>query len=234
MKFVLIYFDKRHSIPAEAKLKELGECVSYFGGDVYANSVASCDYIVSLGGDGTLLKAAQFAIKFDKPLIGINSGHLGFLCAFQAENLEALTLEAIKALKVSERTLLECDGHLAVNDVCILKKDPGKTIATDVKGIEAWRGDGVIVSTATGSTSYNESAGGEVLDPESRNIIVTAVCPHFAKTRTKTLDGDSVVVNVSPDSDACLVIDGKIVGDAIGELTVRRAEKKLKLLVPLR
>lgn len=230
MKFVLIYFDDRLRALAEAKLREMGDCFPCFGEAVDEDEVASCDYIVSLGGDGTLLKAAQFAIRHNKRLIGINAGHLGYLCALEGDSLPRLTLDDIEHLHESPRTLLECNGRIAINDVCVLKKNPGRTVTVEAQGIETWKGDGVIVSTATGSTSYNEAAGGYVLPPLSEEIVVTAVCPHFSKHRSVKVKDGKVTLKMNYSTNGCLVIDGVVLGDAVGDIDIIRSDKKLRLM----
>lgn len=194
------------------------------------HSISDCDIIVSIGGDGTLLRMGQSAIKYDKPLVGINAGHLGYLCAFKMEEVSKLTIDDFKKLKETKRTLVEYAGELGINDICILKENPTRSIEVRVKNIGTWKGDGVIISTATGSTSYNQAAGGPIIDPLSTDLIVTPICPHFAKEGPKIVSDNQIILEVDERTSALISVDNRIIGPAFGEIVIKRSQKRLRLL----
>jgi len=158
---------------------------------------ASTEMIIVLGGDGTLLSAARQTAVSGTPLLGVNVGHLGFLTELEQDDLFA-ELPAILAgdCELDERMMLACETHrpgaptqryLALNDVVVAKGPFARIIQ-----LRAWAGsalaasylgDGVIVSTPTGSTAYSLSAGGPVLHPQVQEIILTPICPHSFSCR---------------------------------------------------
>lgn len=215
-----------------SKLKENGEIVfNYLSkiGEV-TSSLSECDIIVSVGGDGTLLNTGKKAIAYDKPIVGINAGHLGYLCAFKIEEIASLSLNDFLSLKESHRTLIEYNGEVAINEICVLKANPVQSIEVGIKGIATWKGDGLIVSTATGSSSYNQSAGGPILDPLSTDLVVTPVCPHFSKVGPQIIKDDAVVVNVSNRTKALLTVDTKVIGEVNEPVVIKKSNKVLRLL----
>lgn len=198
-----------------------------------------CDLIVSLGGDGAVLRAAQLAIAADKPLIGINSGRLGFLCAIPFIGIQHFYV-LLDSCNITERALLECSykdaTYYALNDVTIGKPNFGETvdltICVDNEGIGKVRGDGLIISTPTGSTAYNRSAGGPLLDPESSSILMTPICSRNSITRPVVL-GDKRVISVTERQDcAQLYVDGKPIGTLNSEVTIRKSARTLALYAP--
>ena len=212
-----------------------------FGSDTYAGNAGDCGLIVAIGGDGTVLRASQLAYEYDKPIVGINTGRLGYLCALETGELEHAGPDIFDSLTVSSRMLLSfChDGkeRAALNDVVVSKSSFGTSVALQVSlnGEEyaLWRGDGVITATSTGSTSYNMSAGGPVMDPSLDAMIVTPVCPHFSVTRSTVISPDcSVTIKLqpSPDNSANIFADGVEIGKLQDELTVCRSERRLSLL----
>ncbi|MCR4879610.1 MAG: NAD(+)/NADH kinase [Bacilli bacterium] len=215
-----------------AKTLDLDKAVrGYFSnlGEI-TDLIDEADVLVSIGGDGTLLTLAQKAIKYDKPLLGINAGHVGYLCAYKIEELSYLGIDDFKKLKESKRTLIEVDNHYAVNDICILKENPIQAIDVDVKDIAFWKGDGVIVSTATGSSSYNLSAGGPLLQSESTDLIVTPICPNHPKKGPQIIKGEEIIINVSNRTPALLSYDNNILGPIENTVIIKRSKKTLKLL----
>ncbi len=194
------------------------------------SSVEDADLIVSIGGDGTLLGVALLAIKYNKPLVGINAGHLGYLCAFKIEELSSLSIDDFKSLKETNRTLIEYNGHIAINDVCVLKGNPVQSIEVNVRNVGFWKGDGVIVSTATGSSSYNKSAGGPLLEQESSYLIVTPICPINPKQGYKIIKEDKVVIDISHRTATVISVDNNLIEEVPDTIEVRRSDKKLRLL----
>ncbi len=163
---------------------------------------AAADRLVSVGGDGTMLRSAQRAIACQKEIFGVNTGRLGFLCAFDIRRPELITAEALQTLEASPRSVLEvsCSSRpgerwLAVNDLVVSKGALSKTVclrvSADERQIGAYRGDGVIVATPTGSTAYSLSAGGPVVDPSLDVMLLTPICSHSFFSGSVVLDGSS-------------------------------------------
>ena len=220
MKFYLNSKTKLNEEIVASALNKFGEVV---------NDPTKCDIIVSVGGDGTFLKAGKIAIKYDKPIFGINAGNLGYLCAFKIEDIDKITIDDIKKLQLSERTLIEYNDNIAINDICVLKEIPVNSIEVSYKNMK-WKGDGIIVSTATGSSSYNESAGGPILEPKSRDLIVTPICPHFSKYPYQIVKEDLVELDISDDDPAIITCDNVVLGNIEGKVLIKKSDKTLKVL----
>ena len=221
MKFYLVTKAKENEQIVKQYLNEIGEVVP---------SISDCDVIVSIGGDGTLLQVGKLAIENDKPLIGINAGHLGYLCAFKIEEISKLKIDDFVQLKETKRTLIEYNGKVAINDICVLKGNPVQSIEVEVKNVAFWKGDGVIVSTATGSSSYNQAAGGPLLEPSSSDLIVTPICPHFSKQGYKVIKDKQVEIFVNDRTPALLSVDNEIIGPIAGPVVIKKSLKQLRLL----
>lgn len=184
----------------------------------------NCDIIITIGGDGTLIKHAKEASKFSKLCLGINTGNLGFLA-----NVDKDTVEMLKKLKTGDyttesRMMLEVtakkDGNIiysgtALNDAVVSSERVARIadIKLSVSGDEiAYRADGVIVSTPTGSTAYSMSAGGPIIDPSVRCLTVTPVCSHSLTARPMILSENSKIdigVQNTSRAKAVLSVDGQ-------------------------
>lgn len=213
------------------------DSINLYGNNEYDRFPSEdCDIIVSLGGDGSVLRAAQTAIAADKPLIGINSGRLGYLCSIEYSEITDFN-DAISHLEISPRYLLEFSYEnnkiYVLNDVIVAKNYFGETVDLTVR-IDTVndfkvRGDGLIIATPTGSTAYNLSSGGPMLDAESDSFVLTPICPHGSFPHSVVL-GRRHIVSISERSNSAAVYaDGNNVGIINGELQVRVSEKKLKL-----
>ena len=202
-----------------------------------------CDVIVALGGDGTVLRAAKTALDDDLPLLGINAGRLGYLCALNESDLDSLEESVLSRLTVSERTVLEFewDGvtHRVVNELIIAKGDFGTTLdVTATVGNHPprmWQGDALLLVTPTGSSAYNRSAGGPYLYPDCGCFGLTPVCPTGAE-RVPVVFSDAQPVVLSARArmngqEARLYADGVFVGCLTEEIAVRKSERRLKLLI---
>jgi NAD+ kinase len=192
---------------------------------------------VSLGGDGTFLRVVRLAAEVDVPVLGVNFGRLGYLPDLGPDQVrEALTKVFEEKAVIEERCALDVtitdpsqddapSVLLALNEVVIEKIDFGHTVrlTTCVDGEEAltYSADGLIVATPMGSTAYNLSAGGPILAPTLRAMVVTPVAPHFSLDRSLVLtDDQEVCVKVAPDRAGALVIDGQDVGRLHPDATV--------------
>lgn len=222
MKFFLISKFKENYQIVKDYLSKVG---------TVTDSILECDIIVSIGGDGTLLNAGKKAIEFDKPVLGINAGHLGYLCAFKIDEISSLNKEDFINLKESPRTLIEYQNNIAINDICVLKANPAQSIEVDVNKVARWKGDGVIISTATGSSSYNQSAGGPLLDPLSDELVVTPVCPHFSSIGSQIIKDNEIKINVSLRNPFVVTIDNKVINEVKEEIIINKSNKKLRLLI---
>ncbi|MEO0202988.1 MAG: NAD(+)/NADH kinase [candidate division WOR-3 bacterium] len=161
-----------------------------------------CDVIISLGGDGTLLRCSK---KFKKPIIGIKLGKLGFLTFFSIDEIEDIKnalLNGIYYLDRRDRLKLYIDGievDSALNDFSV-NTVSGKGIEITIKTrnsvITSFYGDGVIISSPSGSTAYNLSANGPILHPSVKAYIITPICPHNLSARPIVLPKE-IIINVS-------------------------------------
>ena len=175
------------------------------------------------------------------PLLGINSGRLGFLCALEVSELSALTAEKLQAMPVEERTMLSIrftgQTRLALNDVVIARSRLAGTLSAAVtRGGEQllkFRGDGMIVATPTGSTAYSRSAGGPVLTPDSGCFSLTPICAHTPGTAPIVVpDGDTYMVSITDTGrdSADVLADGVPLGSLNEPLSIRRHDQNLRLL----
>jgi NAD+ kinase len=197
--------------------------------DLGAVDLSDTTVAVSLGGDGTFLRVVRLAATGNVPVLGVNFGRVGYLPDLSPGQVRgALSKVFDGTATIEDRCALEVvisdrspdDGVpalLALNEVVIEKIDFGHTVrlATWVDGTEAltYSADGLIVATPTGSTAYNLSAGGPILAPTLRAMVVTPVAPHFSLDRSLVLtDTQEVRVEVAPDRSGALVIDGADVG----------------------
>jgi NAD+ kinase len=197
--------------------------------DAARANMPGTDLLLSIGGDGTMLRAARAAVPHETLLLGVNLGRLGFLTELDLQGARERLPEVIAgAGRVESRAMLHAevvvpesaDGgeievrHDALNDVVVGRATLGRTlqIAVSVDGarLADLRADGVIVATATGSTAYSLSAGGPVLPPESRDILLTALSPHLAPRNPVLLPPSAVVqLELAPGQQATLSIDGE-------------------------
>ncbi len=194
------------------------------------------DMILSLGGDGSVLRAAKLALQVGKPLLGINSGRLGYLCAVSFNDLEKFN-EILPALAISDRALLETEINgktmTAVNDILVAKQNFGETVdllvRVDEENTIRVRGDGLIFATPTGSTAYSLSAGGPILSSDVAGYVMTPICAHASFTHPVVL-GPSQNVNVSERNKAAgLYADGVLCGTIDTPVIIRLSDKTLAL-----
>jgi len=158
----------------------------------------SFDFFISIGGDGTMLRAATFVKSKNIPIVGVNAGRLGFLANVQQESIEKLLPNLFNGnYKLSQRTLLslECypdpcnifDLNFALNEITVARNNTTSmiTIETCLNGeyLTSFWADGLIISTPTGSTGYNLSCGGPVITPESQCLVITPIAPHNLNVR---------------------------------------------------
>lgn len=217
-----------------------------FGADI-DDIMATCDVVLAIGGDGTVIRFAKYAAKFEKPILGINFGRVGFVAGIEKDELDKLEQLADGRYDVQKRSLLEVkvdkNGDIqafwAFNDAVIYKGESAKIIDFSVVFKEnevcSYCADGVIVATPTGSTAYSLSAGGPIVDPELDCVLLTPVCAHSLFSRPIIFSGsDFVVINSTTreETGVFLSIDGNNVL-SLGEfdrVEVRSAAKKVNMV----
>ncbi len=166
-----------------------------------------CDLLIAIGGDGTMLNAAQTASTYGAPLLGINLGHIGFLTDIVPEEMEDRLDEVFSGHYSEEKRFqlscsVERDGHIleeytAFNDIVIQKWNIARLIEikTSIDGqfVHSQRSDGIIIATPTGSTAYSLSGGGPILHPSLQAMVLVPVCPHTLTNRPLVVDCDSKI-----------------------------------------
>jgi len=205
-------------------------------------AVRSASLVISLGGDGTLLRVAQTAAPEGVPILGVNMGHMGFMAELEEGELPRLVEAASGNYERSERMMLDVElrrggktiyAGTALNDAVIT--GVVHTVHLDAlrngSAITSFSGDGLILATPTGSTAYSMSAGGPLVEPTAENIILTPICPHALAIRAFVMTPDgSVTVRLGnlTEKDAVLSLDG---GTAItlrekDEVVARKSQYK--------
>jgi NAD+ kinase len=203
------------------------------------------DVVVSFGGDGTMLSAVQQMLNTEVPIMGFNVGKLGFLAEFSVAELDKSLENLINGdYRVVDRTCLETeiDGntYYALNDFVIEKRDISQMITvktyTDEHYVGDYTGDGVVISTPTGSTAYSLSCNGPIIAPSTNVLCITPISPHSLTLRPLVVpDVTEIRIQVqSNDRHAILVADGKVKRSLEhGEdIVFRLSEAKIKLIKP--
>jgi NAD+ kinase len=182
------------------------------------------DLMISLGGDGTMLRAGHLCGPSSLPILGINLGHFGFLTEVRKDQWQEVLPRLIEGAYWLERRMMLCaeqwrgDQHLGtwevLNEVVVSRGQlvrPVHLIANvDGRFLATYVADALIASTATGSTAYSLAAGGPILPPELRNILLVAVAPHLSIDRAIVLaEGSTVSISVHTDHQAVLSVDGQ-------------------------
>ncbi len=208
---------------AQDKAEILANC---FRGSCPIDTLKKADFAVVFGGDGTILSAARELCEASVPVIGVNVGKLGFLAEFAPVELQQQFDRIIKdSSLINKRMILDCRvrskdaesfSSTAINDVVIAAGAPFSMIELkmSVQGqpLASCIGDGVIISTPTGSTAYSLSAGGPILSANLSVIVITPVCPHSLSFRPIVIDADSVVeiLPVRVNEGTTITLDGQV------------------------
>ena len=208
----------------------------------------SFDILISIGGDGTILRAATYVRDSGIPILGVNAGRLGFLAKVQKENIGSfLQLVLEKKYTISKRTLLsletspvdsiEKEINFAMNEVTVSRKDTTSmiTIETFLNGeyLNSYWADGLIISTPTGSTGYSLSCGGPVLTPDVASLVITPIAPHNLNARPLVIPDDTEIkLRVSGREEQYLVsLDSRITSiNNNTELTIRKTPFKINMV----
>lgn len=216
------------------------------GLEVFEGNNFTADMVLSIGGDGTFLKAASRVGKKEIPILGINTGRLGFLADILPDQMEDAFDEIYQGNYLAEprRVLkLTCNGHVlkgypyGLNEIAVLKRDTSSmiTIHACINGepLNTYQADGLIVSTPTGSTGYSLSVGGPILVPQSGTISLTAVAPHSLNVRPIVIRDDwEITLDVESRSHNFLIaVDGRSETCREGtRLTIRRADYCVRIV----
>lgn len=205
-----------------------------------------CDIIIAIGGDGTILKASAYASSFNKPLMGINTGRLGFMASMEIDELDMLSRLKTRDYTVETRMMIDAavmrdskiiSEHTALNDVVISRpysKITDYTVFTDGIAVSSIRSDGMVFATPTGSTAYALSAGGPILEPCTECIQLTPICPHslFSRTMVFTAERTLEVRHYAEDDLVYFSVDGKKNCQILKNdtLIIKKSLKKLRLI----
>ena len=233
-----VFFTKNNPLSTENKVSE-------------DSIAAAVDLIIAVGGDGTILHAANLAQSQDTPLLGINRGKLGFLADILPNEMLTDITEVINGNYTTEpRMMLEAttirpDGkkflNLALNDVVIQRSDTGRMLDFNTsianQFINSHSGDGLIIATPTGSTAYSLSCGGPIIEPTLDSYVMVPICPHTLSDRPLVLPADKAIeiqLNQKINSKAEITIDGRKICEITPKdtITIAKAAKKTLLIHP--
>lgn len=208
----------------------------------------SFDLLISIGGDGTILRAVSFVRDLAIPIIGINTGRLGFLATIQRNNIESAINNIINGnYQISERSLLtiatipEIEGlfdlNIALNEIAVSRKNTTSMITVETRlnneYLTSYWADGLIVSTPTGSTGYSLSCGGPVITPDADNFVITPIAPHNLNARPLVIpDSTEIKLKVSGRETNYLVsLDSRIATlDNDTVIVIKKASFKIKMI----
>ena len=206
-------------------------------------SFSDCEMLIVLGGDGTILRALDYAIPGDLPSLGVNIGRLGFLCEVERDDVEEDLCRVLDGgYAVDERMTMCIDGFdeqrfFALNEVVIDRSTPEVRIlsleyAANGTTVNHISGDGLIVATATGSTAYSLSAGGPILAPGLDCFVLTPICPHMLNVRPVVLSAsDRITVRLTDDRNgARAVLDSRKLVPIQGEIVIRRSKRNARFI----
>ncbi len=228
----------------DAQTAAYGQVNLYFSREELPDGV---DLVIVLGGDGTLLAAARWIGGRDIPLFAVNLGHLGFLTSIRLEDLYPELERALAGEhRIGRRRMVDCAlvrnndtiaNYSALNDVVITKSELARMIDLDTHVdnhfVAAYKADGLIISTPTGSTAYSLSAGGPVIFPSVNCFCITPICPHMLTNRPVIVPDSSLIHILNHGEDGTyLTIDGQV-GEPLskGDRVVCRASPKTIQLV---
>ena len=224
MKIGIIYKEEDKLISGTAKkviseLKALKHKVTVLN---ETHLPANVQFVMTFGGDGTILRAARLACKKNIPLLSVHLGGLGLLTEISITEIESsLKLIQGKKYSIDSRMMLEAlvlknnrilKSSVALNDVVIGKSSIARTIKLEAfvgnKSIANYVGDGLVISTPTGSTAYNFALNGPILPPHGKSYILSPICPHRAADRSIVLD-EPVMIKIQKGEETLMTVDGQ-------------------------
>ncbi len=219
-----------HTAVSPQDVQRVCEVLRGYGAEVTAASfspgeplpAAKADIVIAIGGDGTIMHVAKQAAPLHLPVLGVNSGNLGFLAGMEMDETGRLQALIDGAYETEERLLLDVtvdgstDTYLAMNEAVVsrgaLSRLVDLTVTCGEKDVMRYRADGVMVATPTGSTAYSLSAGGPVVDPQVPCMLLTPICPHSLYARSYVLPADTTLFIDTADTngETFLTVDGEI------------------------
>jgi len=209
---------------------------------------SSYDALISIGGDGTILRAVTYIKDLAIPIIGINTGRLGFLATIQKDEIESALTEILEGnYKISERSLLSIETstknedieelNFALNEIAVSRRNTTSMITVETKlddeYLTSYWADGLIVSTPTGSTGYSLSCGGPVITPSANNFVLTPIAPHNLNARPLVIpDSTEIKLKVSGREESYLVsLDSRIATLKNNTtITIKKAPFSIKMI----
>ncbi len=254
--FLPVLMERLFSLNTEpfllAEIKSLydNEKVRYFSDR--DTMIKNCDIVITVGGDGTIIHTARYCIEYDKPLLGINFGRVGFVATMEKDEIDTLSRLLTKEYYCENRMMLKvtvetCDGEqqfYAVNDAVIARGSLSRmmdlSVSANNQKICDYRADGIIFATPTGSTAYSLSAGGPVISPDMECILLTPICPHSLFSRSVIFKKSDVITVgniINPDRngseiESFLTVDGQyyipLRNDA--KVIIEKCEKPFRLI----
>ena len=210
--------------------------------------IQNADFVICLGGDGTILHMAKLATRCNVPILGINIGTMGFMAELESTELQQLTKLASGDYTIDSRMMLDVTvqrdrniifHEMCLNDAVVTKGAVARIVHVSVAcdGVQAMEcgGDGIIVATPTGSTGYNLSAGGPIVEPDAQSILITPICAHDLLSRCIVASPERVItleLTRNARRNAFLSVDGgKAIKLSMGDVTtVRKSKKQTKLI----
>lgn len=217
---------------------------------VFTTLDTSFDLFFSVGGDGTILSAVEYVKDTEVPIVGINTGRLGFLATIKKTEIkEAVNQILNDEYHISERTLISIassneiyDGtcfNAALNEVTVSRKNTTSMITIDTyldgEYLTSYWADGLIVSTPTGSTGYSLSCGGPVIVPGSQNLVITPIAPHNLNARPLVISDDTEIKLkvISREQQFLISLDSRIATvDTATEIVIKKTAFKVKMIQP--
>ena len=233
------FINAKIDVVLEENSAKMISCIEYLS---FSRLCKECDFLVSLGGDGTLISVARRSVKYDIAVLGINLGTLGFLTDISFRNVKNFINSLQKDVyKIDKRMMIEASSNLntffAFNDIVISKKSISSMIRIkamiDGKPFNSYYGDGVIISTRTGSSAYNLSAGGPLVHPMTEAFILTPIAPHSLTQRPLVLPASFEIEFTIVDSfGAVVIVDGQEIYQIEQNETIKikMSDKKAKLI----
>ncbi len=211
--------------------------------------IENSDLIICLGGDGSFLKVARKVYKFNLPILGINLGSLGFLAEVDKYEIDSAMARIIAGdFSIEERMMLDVSvkdkdktiySDIALNDIVISRGALSrivhlKTYIND-EFVDTFPGDGLIVSSPTGSTAYSLSAGGPIVEPNIDLMIITPICPHILYSRSFLAEGRSIIKVLISDGSCCdamVTADGQIGFPVHGDnvIEIKKSDESVKMI----
>lgn len=228
--------------------KGFGHTADYPTFSAHKGLDSTFDMFVSFGGDGTILRATTFVKDLGIPIVGVNTGRLGFLSTFKKEDVRKVVMEFVAgAYTIVERSLVQLEtpaldavfGNLnfALNEITVSRKDTTSMITVETylnnEYLTSYWADGLIIATPTGSTGYSLSCGGPVIVPTAKSLVLTPIAPHNLNARPLVISDDTVIrLKVSGREENHLVsLDSRIASLENGqEITIKKAPFTIKMI----